>query len=172
MRGDFAVNKHSFHFFFGYVQVNDKNEKNRLVDLLPKKQRSVVDFTEERRNFSLEQIKTYNVIKTAIWNCVIPEDETTPRNLQQVNLVLLRRLLGEIQSFIELYMLRLQVEGDKKHADLIEFGEKFKLKGSSFDDPRDTQEIQQILKRLRLLNPALLAQTIKNCVNQGLVSSQ
>jgi len=137
-----------------------------------RRQRSNADFTEERRNFNLEQIKTYNMVKAAIWNCVIPQDETKPKNLQEVNLVLLRRLLGEIQSFIELYILRLHVEGQKSVADSIEYGDKFKTNGSSFHDKKDSQDIQQILKRLRLINPALLDQTIKTCVNLGLVSIQ
>jgi len=111
MRNDFAVNKHSFHFFFGYVQANETNQKTAGGGLALSRQRSVVDSTEERRNFNLEQIKTYNMLKAAVWNCVIPQDETKPRNLQEVNLVLLRRFLGEIQSFIELYILMLKVEG-------------------------------------------------------------
>jgi len=59
------------------------------------------------------------MVKTAIWNCVIPQDDSTPRSLQEVNLILLRRLLSEIQSFIELHILRLQVEGLKEVADKI-----------------------------------------------------
>ena len=141
MQSDFAVTKHSFHFFFGYVQANDDNEKAWGSGLRLRRQRSKADFTEERRIYNLEQIKTYNMVKAAIWNCVVPQNETKPKNLQEVNLVLLRRLLGEIQSFIELYILRLHVEGQKNVADSIEYGEKFKMKGSSFDDKKDSQEI-------------------------------
>jgi len=55
MRNDFAVIKHSFHFFFGYVQAYDKSGNNwgRGQPQPPKRKRSVVDSTEERRNFNL-----------------------------------------------------------------------------------------------------------------------
>jgi len=55
--------------------------------------------------------------------------------------VLLRRHLSEIESFIELHILRLQVEGAKKEAEQIQFGDKFKNRGSRYDDLDDSQVI-------------------------------
>ena len=41
--------------------------------------------TEKKRNFNLRMIKTYNAVKTMIWNCVLEQDEKiVPRYDQRV----------------------------------------------------------------------------------------
>ena len=53
--------------------------------------------SDKKRNFSLEQIKTYNLIKGAVWNCVIMDGESNlPKEQQKVELVLLRDLMKEL----------------------------------------------------------------------------
>jgi len=42
--------------------------------------------------------------------------------------------------------------------------------GSRFDDFEDLPEIRNVLKRFRLINPALLYSTIKKCEAQGLIT--
>jgi len=80
LRADLQVNSHSFHYFFGYFQVIEQTlayEGGELDHTRPppgkplNRQRSIVDVTEMRREFNLKQIKTYNQMKSAIWNCVL-----------------------------------------------------------------------------------------------------
>lgn len=47
---------------------------------------------------------------------------------------------------------------------------KFPRRGSRYDDKEDEDQIQKILKRFRLINPAVLHRTIKKCENLGLIS--
>ena len=67
---------------------------------------------------NLDVINSYNLIKNAIWNCVLEgESETIPRSEQQVNLVMLRDILIEMNSMIQFvhlhvhYETRLSAEG-------------------------------------------------------------
>ena len=51
---------------------------------------------------NMEIISSYNVVKNAIWNCVlVGEDSDIPRNQQEVNLVMLRDILLEINIYIQ-----------------------------------------------------------------------
>ena len=51
---------------------------------------------------NMETINAYNLIKNAIWNCVLKaDDESIQRSEQQVNLVMLRDILLEINSMIQ-----------------------------------------------------------------------
>ena len=59
-----------------------------------------------KREFSLKQIKTYNQIKAAIWNCVLERDPDGPEDKQLVDLVLLRDLIRELQSMVDFELIR------------------------------------------------------------------
>ena len=49
----------------------------------------------------MEVIDSYNLIKNAVWNCVlVGEDSDIPRSLQEVNLVMLRDILLELNIYI------------------------------------------------------------------------
>ena len=117
----------------------------------------VIDYTEQKRSFNLHQIKTYNLIKAAIWNCVIVKDSEIPKEDQVCELVLLKDLMHEINLFIDFYILKSQIEGsNQKEISKIENLRKFPQRGSHYDDEPDSLAIQRILKRFRLINPALL----------------
>jgi len=66
----------------------------------------VIDYTEWKRSFNLRQIKTYNLIKNSIWNCVMPTEAEVNKEDMVVELVLLRDLMKELQSFIDFYSLK------------------------------------------------------------------
>ena len=52
----------------------------------------------------MTQIKTFNMIKNAVWNCVINQE--APKSEQMVNLALLKKFMAEIQSLIDLNELK------------------------------------------------------------------
>jgi hypothetical protein len=56
----------------------------------------------------MTQIKTFNLIKSAVWNCVL--DQEVPKSEQMVNLILLKELMVEIQTLIDFNELRNKVE--------------------------------------------------------------
>jgi len=68
--------------------------------------------SDKKRTFSLYQIKCYNLVKTAVWNCVMDNESDIPKEEQEVELVLLRDLMKEIQSLIDFYLVRML--SDKK----------------------------------------------------------
>ena len=60
---------------------------------------------------NMDVINSYNLVKNAIWNCVLEgESETIPRNEQQVNLVMLRDILLEMNSMIQFVHLHVHYE--------------------------------------------------------------
>ena len=76
-RDEIKVIQHCVDFFFGYARNMSDNSFDVSVDEKPPLNplASVVDYAEQKREFNLRQIKTYNMIKTAIWNCVIVEEQ-------------------------------------------------------------------------------------------------
>lgn len=60
---------------------------------------------------NMEIISSYNVVKNAIWNCVlVGEDSDIPRSEQEVNLVMLRDILLEINIYIQFVHLHVRYE--------------------------------------------------------------
>ena len=73
-------------------------------------------------------------------------------------------MMREIKDFIELHVIKMIFED--KHIDQVQhirMAEKFPARGSHYNDKEDFQVIQDILKRFKLINPALLYSTIKKC---------
>ena len=77
--------------------------------------------TKEESNLldeNMNTVNSYNLVKNAIWNCVL-EDESIPLNKQKVNLNMLRDILLELNTMIQLvrlnsrYQIRLSEEGRK-----------------------------------------------------------
>ena len=68
-----------------------------------------LDLLNEKAN-SFSKIKTFNMIKNAIWACTIEDDKSIPRSEMQVDLVLLRDLLQELKIFIEYFKLTADYE--------------------------------------------------------------
>mmetsp|Transcript_8109 Transcript_8109/g.11261 ORF Transcript_8109/g.11261 Transcript_8109/m.11261 type:complete len:92 (-) Transcript_8109:84-359(-) len=88
------------------------------------------------------------------------------------DLGLLRALLHEITTFIELHRIQLLADGNLKEAERILETKNMSLsRGSRFDDKPDTPAISQMLKRFRLINPAQLLATIRNCESLGLITT-
>ena len=54
----------------------------------------------------MRMIKNFNLMKSAIWNCVLNQD--VPKNEQMVNLTLLNEVVLEIKIFIQLEELKKQ----------------------------------------------------------------
>ena len=60
---------------------------------------------------NMEVINSFNVVKNAIWNCVlVGEDSDIPRSDQEVNLVMLRNILLEINIYIQFVHLTCRYE--------------------------------------------------------------
>lgn len=57
----------------------------------------------------MENVKTYNQMKSAVWNCVIDSSESDS-NLHYVELLLLRDLLKEIKVYIDYFDLDIKHE--------------------------------------------------------------
>ena len=86
--------------------------------------------------------------------------------------------MKELQVFIDFHLLQDQIEQVKrKHRengiDLDKLTQQrlHNKLGSSYDDPEDALSIKRVLKRFKLINPALLNQTIKKCESQGLIQN-
>ena len=54
----------------------------------------------------MRHIKNFNLMKNAVWNCVLDQD--VPKNEQMVNLTLLNEIVLEIKIFIQLDELKKQ----------------------------------------------------------------
>lgn len=86
-----------------------------------------------------------------------------------VQLVLLRDLMKELQNFIDFCVLKSQVAGKRKEAELVQQRRKFAMRGSHFDDDEDPEQIRQVLKRFRMIQHAHIYSTIKKCESLGLI---
>lgn len=62
---------------------------------------SIFTSIEDRMSHNSETINSYNLVKNAIWNCVLEgEDSKIPRSKQEVNLEMLREILLEMNIMI------------------------------------------------------------------------
>ena len=66
--------------------------------------------SSERQSKNLQSIKTFNLIKNVIWNCVLIKSEKNDTSEEVVNLVLLRILMKEIKVQIDFYLLLIKYE--------------------------------------------------------------
>ena len=86
-RKQLKIIKHARGFLFGKHDLKDE-----IGDL---------NF-EATKVKSFKAIKTYNIIKNAIWGCVLDQHEDDiPKEDKQVDLTLLRELMHEIKVYIE-----------------------------------------------------------------------
>ena len=58
----------------------------------------------KNREENMRQIKNFNLMKNAIWNCVL--DQEVPSSEQMVNLTLLNEVMMEIKILIQLDELK------------------------------------------------------------------
>lgn len=104
-RLEIGVIDHCIDFFFGYAaKIEETSFEMSQSDAEADQAKNgshpqdVIDYTELKRKYNLVQIKTYNSIKRAIWNCVMVVDhaDSSQKSNDQVDLVLLRDLMLEI----------------------------------------------------------------------------
>lgn len=103
-RQEIGVIDHCIDFFFGYAaKIEETSFEISQSDADADQEnfshpKDVIDYTELKRKYNLVQIKTYNSIKRAIWNCVMAVDQTdsSQKSTDLVDLVLLRDLMLEI----------------------------------------------------------------------------
>ena len=76
-------------YLFGYEY---NLEKQRTLDLINRKVETKKKFTD-RNEENMYKIKQFNMIKEAIWNCVLDDPAEVPREEQQLDLILLRDLM-------------------------------------------------------------------------------
>ena len=99
-----------------------------------------------------------------------------------VEIVLFRDLLKEMRSHIDFLLISRMTEKvaqTKLSEDMTDLMQTVRTnldpsvesKGSKYDDPEDHIIIRRILKRFRLINPALLYSTIRKCEAHGLIQS-
>ena len=103
----------------------------------------------------METINAYNLIKNAIWNCVLEaDDESIPRSEQQVNLVMLRDILLEMNSMIQFVHLHVHYE-----TRMSDEGRQTQLNAKSFQanlNYKANKQINDILKRFSVIDPRQL----------------
>ena len=100
IRSEIGVINHCIDFFFGYARKMEETSFEASSSVSQdmdqeEDEGDIVDHTEKKRSFNLKQIKTYNMIKKAIWNCGMPTGPV-PKEERVVDLVLLRDLMREI----------------------------------------------------------------------------
>jgi len=142
-------------YVFGF---QDANEQASLSNLSMEEAGEMMRNEIKNREVNIRQIKTYNMIKNAVWDCVL--DLKVPKSEQIVSLALLNEVMVEIKSLIE-----------------------FKKLNSPFSDnttrilPGDNGLIQQfedsntkhLLKRFSVFSPITLQKTIVKCKSLCLI---
>ena len=99
----------------------------------------------------MEKIKTFNIIKNAVWSCSFTDGEID-RADQTVNVVLLRDIMHEIQAYIGFYELT-----DRLERRVPQTG---KVKPAHDFSTQTNNRIQQVLKRFKSVDPSKLRETI------------
>ena len=95
-------------YIFGYHNQLEEVRNSVKSDHVP-----IVTKLSTERDQNMRAIRTYNLVKNAIWSCVLDDISVTKRSEQKVSLVLLRDILAEIKillAFTELnarYQIRL-----------------------------------------------------------------
>jgi len=113
------------------------------------------------REESMRQIKNFNLMKNAVWNCVLDQD--VPKNEQMVNLTLLNEVVLEIKIFIQLDELK------KQHAKNTKIS-KVQPESKLIEEP-DYSNTKHLLRRFSVLSPITLKNTIVKCETLGLIQN-
>ena len=106
------------------------------------------------RKETMNRIKTFNLLKNAIWACVL-DQKSVPRSQQQVDLLLLRNLMLEMQVLLEAIKFDAEVRAQKSS-----LSSKSKLNTEHRYNSLDTRALEHILKRFTVLDPANLKYSI------------
>ena len=115
----------------------------------------------KNREENMRHIKNFNLMKNAVWNCVL--DQEVPKDGQMVNLTLLNEVLLEIKILIQLDELK------KKHAKNAEIS-KVEAENESIESP-DYSDTKHLLKRFSVFSPITLKNTIVKCETLGLIQN-
>lgn len=143
----------------GYIfGLQDASEKVSMSNMSIDEVSGVMQQENDKRQENLRQIKTYNMIKNAVWSCVL--DLSVAKSQQMVNLALLNEVLVEIKTIIEFNKLKSPLSAN-----------------ASRISPADSDIVQQpesystkhLLKRFYVFSPIILKKTIVRCRNLGLI---
>ena len=68
---------------------------------------SLLETVERGRERNIQNVKTFNLVKKAVWSCaLLNEHDGVEKADQRVNLVLLWDLMSELMTFIDFYELK------------------------------------------------------------------
>ena len=114
---------------------------------------------ESKRTESLKQTKNFNLIKEAVWGCVLG-DPSSPKSVQQVDLVLLRDLMLELQTFISYNRINIGYErrlASRRSASSGSVASSNKPESIDYTY-QEQKRFQHIMQRFSIMHPRFLQQ--------------
>ena len=115
--------------------------------------------SEEVARRNLREIQTFNLIKNAVWSCVIVLDPEVARKDQNVDLKLLYEVMSDIKVYIDFAKLK---RASPTHSKTI--------KGTGRKEVKEDNLVRHILKRFTFIDPAMISHTLKKCEELGLIT--